>query len=177
MLILRTGRGLPSLFGRLSTMTSQTCQQVVFRLGRLSMAALTAIMLAGCDPSPSTTPDPASDNAPIESTTAEPRRGYEIPIPMMEYWEGTQVPKYTYEMRFDADGKLHRNGWAQAFYSSGNLEREGSYKFNPTAAQSDRVGLWTYYDPDGSVNRTEDRAGEPIWTAADQLVSAPGTAP
>jgi hypothetical protein len=158
-------------------MSSLPCEILLRCSGHFCIAAVTAILLVACDdPSPNT-PLPGSNESQIGSTTVELRRGYEIPIAMVEHWEGTRVQKYTYEMRFDADGKLHRNGWAQAFYSSGNLEREGSYRFNPVEVQSDRVGLWTYYKPDGSVDRTEERAGDPIWTAADQRLPPPGTAP
>ncbi|RPG16440.1 MAG: hypothetical protein CBB69_008400 [Phycisphaera sp. TMED9] len=140
------------------------------------LAILVALLLVACD---DPTPTPVSNATPptTEPVATELRRGYEIPIPMVENWEGTQIRKYTYEMRFDADGKLHRNGWSQAFYSSGELEREGSYRFDPVESRSDRVGLWTYYDPDGSINRTEDRGGESLWTAPDQRASPPGTAP
>lgn len=73
---------------------------------------------------------------------------------MKEYWDGTKIPKFVYEMRRGADGKWDRNGRAQAYYSSGKLEREGRYK------DGKRVGLWTYYDPEGKVLRTEQRGGE-----------------
>ncbi|MDG2022367.1 MAG: hypothetical protein P8J59_10505 [Phycisphaerales bacterium] len=140
------------------------------------LAVLVALLLVACDDS---TPAPVSSATPPtnEPAAAELRRGYEIPISMVENWEGTQIRKYTYEMRFDADGKLHRNGWSQAFFSSGELEREGSYRFDPVESRSDRVGLWTYYAPDGSISRTEDRGGEPLWTAPDQRLPPPGTAP
>jgi hypothetical protein len=154
-----------------------SCKQLVRCAKKTCIAALTTIIIVGCDDSPTTTPVPAPNDPRIESTTVEPRRGYEVPIPMLEYWEGTRVRKYTYEMRFDPDGKLHRNGWSQAFYSSGNLEREGSYRFNPAESRSDRVGLWTYYEPDGSVSRTEDRGGDSIWIKADQRTAPPGTGP
>lgn len=73
----------------------------------------------------------------------------------VEYWEGTKTPKFKYEMRKSANGRWARNGYSQAFYASGVLEREGQYKDNQ------RVGKWKYYKDDGSFLREEDRgAGE-----------------
>jgi hypothetical protein len=69
----------------------------------------------------------------------------------VEYWEGTKTPKYKYEMRKGADGRWARNGFAQAFYQNGVVEREGHYRNNK------RVGIWTYFKPDGTILRTEDR--------------------
>jgi hypothetical protein len=67
-----------------------------------------------------------------------------------ELWPNGKV-KYTYEMRKGANGKWARNGTGRAYYESGTLEREGLYKDNV------RVGKWTYYAPDGSVLRVEER--------------------
>ncbi|MBI1303379.1 MAG: hypothetical protein GC172_06290 [Phycisphaera sp.] len=67
-----------------------------------------------------------------------------------ELWPNGKV-KYTYEMRKGADGKWARNGTGRAYYESGPLEREGLYRNNV------RVGKWTYYAPDGSVLRVEER--------------------
>jgi hypothetical protein len=67
-----------------------------------------------------------------------------------ELWPNGKV-KYTYEMRKGANGKWARNGTGRAYYESGPLEREGLYKDNV------RVGKWTYYAPDGSVLRVEER--------------------
>ncbi len=112
----------------------------------------------------------------VETTTAsEPRRGYEIPIPMQEFWEGTKTPKYAYEMRFDTDGKLHRNGWGRAYYANGAIEREGAYRYDHEREMSERMGTWTYYESDGSVKRVEERGGVPVWTGPDQRTPPPGT--
>ena len=143
-----------------------------------------ALLLVACERGPAAT-KPAVD--PIDtSTTAsapEARRGYEIPIPQLEFWAGTQVPKFRYEMRFDpaeepgGSPRLHRNGWASAYYGSGVMEREGAYRYDAALGRSERVGVWTYYTQDGKVERTEDRGGEVIWTAPDQLIAPPGTTP
>lgn len=74
---------------------------------------------------------------------------------MKEYWEGTRILKFSYEMRRGADGRWDRNGMSQAYYASGKLEREGLYK------DGKRVGMWTYYDEQGKVTRTENRGGAP----------------
>jgi hypothetical protein len=74
--------------------------------------------------------------------------------PSIEYWPNTKVPKYKYEMRKDpADGKWKRNGYSQAFYASGVMEREGHYRNN------ERIGTWKYYDTAGKLIRTEERGG------------------
>ncbi len=97
---------------------------------------------------------PASP-APAASTETAAKDTQKDEVKMMkEYWDGTKIPKFVYEMRRGADGKWDRNGRAQAYYSSGKLEREGRYK------DGKRVGLWTYYDPEGKVLRTEQRGGE-----------------
>lgn len=74
---------------------------------------------------------------------------------MKEYWEGTRILKFSYEMRRGAEGRWDRNGMSQAYYASGKLEREGLYK------DGKRVGMWTYYDEQGKVTRTENRGGAP----------------
>jgi hypothetical protein len=74
---------------------------------------------------------------------------------MKEYWEGTRILKFSYEMRRGADGRWDRNGMSQAYYAGGKLEREGLYK------DGKRVGMWTYYDEQGKVTRTENRGGAP----------------
>lgn len=133
-------------------------------------------------------PEPAATTTTTDATPASPadtgRRGYEIPIQQMEFWDPQKtILKYTYEMRFDQPGpgesgpRLHRNGWARAYYGSGRLEREGAYRWNPEKKQSERVGSWTYYETDGSTSRVEDRGGEPIWTGPDQRIAPPGTPP
>lgn len=135
-------------------------------------------MEAGSE-TPSGTPTTAAPSSKEAVSTA--RRGYEIPIPQIEYWAGTRTLKYSYEMRFDPplqpDGppRLHRNGWARAYYASGQLEREGAYRYVPDRDQSERVGIWTYYRADGEVDRTEDRGGEAIWTGPDQRITPPNT--
>ncbi|MEC8733965.1 MAG: hypothetical protein VXX86_03240 [Planctomycetota bacterium] len=145
----------------------------------LSLASLGCELEApdAASPAPDT---PSADAA--GTTVAEERRGYEIPIPQVEYWDDARtILKFTYEMRFDPPGpgekgpRLHRNGWARAYYGSGALEREGSYRYVPELGRSERVGVWTYYEPDGSVSRREDRGGDPIWTRADQRTAPPGT--
>lgn len=111
---------------------------------------------------------PASEKSAVTETKAL-RKGYEIPIPMIEYWEGTNILKFKYEMRYGVDGKVARNGWASAYYGNGNREREGAYIDN------ERAGTWTYYTIDGGVSRTEEREGNPVWTGPDQHKAAPGT--
>ena len=84
-------------------------------------------------------------------------------------------------MRFDPSAipggspRLHRNGWARAYYASGTIEREGSYRYIADRGRSERVGTWTYYDQDGGVLRVEDRGGPVVWTAPDQRQPPPGT--
>lgn len=161
------------------------------RRGRTRRHALLLLSLGlaplGCEleaPSPDEA-SPAMDAPSADvagATIAEERRGYEIPIPQVEYWDDARtILKFTYEMRFDPPGpgekgpRLHRNGWARAYYGSGALEREGSYRYVPELGRSERVGVWTYYEPDGSISRREDRGGDPIWTRADQRTPPPGT--
>jgi ribonuclease E len=93
--------------------------------------------------------------------------------PSVEYWAGTKVPKYKYEMRKDpADGKWKRNGYSQAFYENGVMEREGVYKNN------NRVGTWKYYDGEGKLIRTEDRgSGPPAPTTPPATPPKPTTPP
>lgn len=132
-----------------------------------------------CDDSPSVAPAPPTTN--VVADDAAPRRGYEIAIPSVEYWEDSTTPKYSYEMRFDppaspgAPPKLHRNGWARAYYRDGTLEREGAYRYNATSSQSERVGTWTYYTQSGDVLRVEERGGPVVWTTSDQIIAVPGT--
>jgi hypothetical protein len=127
-------------------------------IGLICLLALSGA--CGCEPEnpqPSVPdPAPAVTDADITSTP-EPsgRRGYEIPIPQLEFWaEDPSSPKYRYEMRF---------------------EREGAYRFIAEKNRSERVGRWTYYNSDGSIDRVEDRGGEVIWTAPDQAIPPPGT--
>jgi hypothetical protein len=75
---------------------------------------------------------------------------------MKDYWPGTNIIKFRYELRKDANGKWARNGLGQAYYDHGVLEREGQYK------DGVRVGVWKYYDQEGKLLRTEDRgSGKP----------------
>ena len=106
-----------------------------------------------------------------QSTNPEPRKGYEIPIPSREYWGNTNTLKFEYEMRYDVDGKLKRNGWSRAYFGNGQLEREGSYTNN------ERVGIWNFFDREGNPGRTEDRKGIVIWTGPGQDAIIPGTEP
>ena len=134
----------------------------------LALMALPLVLAIGCGkedrPSGSDTAEPAPQAEAIPG-----RKGYEIPIPVREYWKETGNLKFEYEYRYNADGSFARNGWSRAYYGSGPLEREGSYLNN------ERIGLWTYYEPDGTVSRTEDRGGVAIWTAPDQSTPPPGT--
>lgn len=147
------------------------------------------LVLVACEqePGPKAPVEPGNTDAARATTStattpsAEGRRGYEIPIPQLEFWAGTQVPKYRYEMRFDPPEKpggnprLHRNGWASAYYGSGVMEREGAYRYDAALGRSERVGIWTYYTQTGEVDRTEDRGGEVIWTGPGQAIAPPGT--
>ena len=137
------------------------------------LGALTLTLAAGCggDATTASAPSPTEPTKPA----TELRRGYETPIPMNEFWDGTRTLKYTYEMRFDTDGKLHRNGWGRAYYANGVIEREGTYRYDPQREMSERMGTWTYYEADGSVKRVEERGGVPIWTGPDQTTAPPGT--
>jgi hypothetical protein len=158
---------------------------------------LTTSILGGCE-QPAAEPDaptagttsnatePATQPAtttPSDAPASTNRRGYEIPIPQLEYWAGTETLKYSYEMRFDPPDeeggrpRLHRNGWARAFYLTGELEREGVYRYVAANGRSERVGRWTYYTPEGTVDRTEERGGEVIWTGPDQLIAPPEAKP
>ena len=152
------------------------------------LIALTATIAGGCDQTSATSSDGDGDasTATTSTTTSTAdapavtgRRGYEIPIPQLEYWAGTETLKYSYEMRFyppEKEGcgpRLHRNGWARAYYPSGGLEREGAYRYVAANGRAERVGRWTYYTPEGTVDRTEDRGGEVIWTGPDQLIAPP----
>lgn len=132
-----------------------------------------------CEDSPSATTAPPTTDVVAEG--AAPRRGYEIAIPSLEYWEDSTTPKYYYEMRFDppaspdAQPRLHRNGWARAYYRDGTLEREGAYRYDATSNRSERVGTWTYYTQSGDVLRVEERGGPVVWTSSGQTIPVPGT--
>jgi hypothetical protein len=148
----------------------------IVRFKRLAFGALVLTVASGCGDTATTSPAPPS--TPPEATktaSTELRRGYEIPIPMNEFWDGTKTLKYTYEMRFDTDGKIHRNGWGRAYYANGVIEREGAYRYDHDLEMSERMGTWTYYEADGSVKRVEERGGTPIWTGPNQQTPPPGT--
>ncbi len=175
------------------------CEANVQPIRRRSFAAGGLLMIAtaltvGCEPASNGSDAEGTGTSPVVGTndtgdasgpTDAPsgRRGYEIPIPQLEYWADTQVLKYSYEMRFDPPDeeggrpRLHRNGWARAYYLTGGLEREGAYRYIAANGRSERVGRWTYYTPEGAVDRVEERGGEVIWTAPDQLIAPPGTSP
>lgn len=115
------------------------------------------------EPEPEPAPDPAPEPAPTPEAAPPTPPPTEPSKPAaeagavdevkhwVEYWDGTKTPKFKYEMRKRANGRWARNGASQAFYQTGVLEREGQYKDNK------RVGIWTYYKPDGTLLRTEDR--------------------
>ena len=131
----------------------------------LTFTLSTTLAVTGCgeqENSPAASTGPA---APVQ------RNGYEIPIPSREYWDTTNVLKFEYEMRYDVDGRLKRNGWSRAYFSSGQLEREGSY------TNDERVGIWNFYDREGNPSRKEDRKGIVIWTGPGQDAVIPGTEP
>lgn len=146
------------------------------RSTRRLLGTLALVIASGCGDAGTTTTDPGPPSTdPTPSPAAELRRGYEIPIPMNEFWDGTKTLKYSYEMRFDTDGKLHRNGWGRAYYANGALEREGAYRYDHEREMSERMGTWTYYEADGRVKRIEERGGVPIWDGPDQTTPPPGT--
>jgi hypothetical protein len=104
------------------------------------LAALAMALFAGCGerpPTPAPAPPPA---APADDVKI-----------MTEYWEGTNQIKFRYELRKGTNGRYARNGFSQAFYLSGVVEREGHYRDN------ERIGVWKYFDTEGKLLRTEDR--------------------
>ena len=107
-----------------------------------SPTASTALSAAGTSPNaPAVTADAAATDAASKG---------DVKI-MKEYWEGTKNLKFWNEMRRDENGRWDRNGIGRAYYAGGKLEREGMYR------NGKRVGVWTYYDIDGKVLRTENR--------------------
>lgn len=108
-------------------------------------ASLALACLAGCGERP---PGPAAPPAPAPAPAAAPADDVRV---MTDFWDGTDKIKFRYEMRRGADGKYARNGFSQAFYMSGIVEREGHYRDN------ERVGVWKYFDTEGKLLRTEDR--------------------
>ena len=128
---------------------------------------ISTVVLISCGDSKSGD-SPPSDV--VDSSTAESmREGYETPFPMREYWDSTGKLKFEYEMRFGPNGKVARNGWSSAYFANGAMERQGAY------LQNERIGTWTYYVNDGSIDRIEDRGGLPIWTGPNQAIPTPGT--
>ncbi len=92
---------------------------------------------------PPVTPAPVDPPKPADPKADAPKDEMK---PFVEYWPGTQTPKFRYEYRKDpADNKWKRNGAASAYYATGILEREGVYKNNS------RVGMWKYYDVEGNL--------------------------
>lgn len=167
-------------------------------LSLVAAASLTASLAA--DPPKPETPKPESPKAPTPPappTPAPPAPKPESPKPespkpdapkpeapkdemkpSVEYWPNSKQPKYKYEMRKDpADGKWKRNGYSQAFYENGVMEREGYYRNN------ERYGLWKYYDGAGKLLRTEDRgepkpsAPKPTTPTAPKPTTPPATPP
>ncbi|MFM1823709.1 MAG: hypothetical protein RI967_1975 [Planctomycetota bacterium] len=124
--------------------------------GSLAPLAL-ALFVAGCDrPASSPTPPPPPPTEPAEATPADaasaqaPAKKSDVKI-SKEYWTETGKLKYFYELRKDANGKWKRNGIGRAYFSSGEMEREGTYR------DGVRVGTWTYFKTDGTVDRVEER--------------------
>lgn len=123
----------------------------------LIVPAIAFSVLAACDRPPSSAPQAAADvKPPAAAPTAAAPAASSAPAddvrPMKEFWPNGQL-KFFNEMRRGADGKWGKNGIGRAYYQNGTLEREGSYR------DGVRVGVWTYYNPDGSLNRTENRGG------------------
>lgn len=114
---------------------------------RLLAASLAVTLLAGCG---DRSPAPAAPPAPAPAPPAAAAPADDVRI-MTDFWEGTDKIKFRYEMRRGPDGKYARNGFSQAFYMSGVVEREGNYLNNQ------RVGIWKHYDTEGKLLRTEDR--------------------
>lgn len=167
MVKLPNGRPWPIIVPRRYASAVNTPNQTPRVLVLLALPLLLAI---GCNKEDSSSGNTTAEPAP-QAEAAPGRKGYETPIPIREYWKETGNLKFEYEYRYNADGSFARNGWSRAYYGSGPLEREGSYLNN------ERIGLWTYYEPDGNVSRTEDRGGVAIWTGPDQSTPPPGTEP
>ncbi len=103
---------------------------------------------AAASPAAGTSPNAPAVTADAAATDAASKGDVKI---MKEYWEGTKNLKFWNEMRRDENGRWDRNGIGRAYYAGGKLEREGMYR------NGKRVGVWTYYDVDGKVLRTENR--------------------
>jgi hypothetical protein len=102
---------------------------------------------ASAPSAPSATSASSASSATSETTTSSTA---DVKI-MKQFWEGTKNLKFWNEMRRDENGRWDRNGIGRAYYAGGMLEREGMYR------NGKRVGVWTYYDVDGKVLRTENR--------------------
>lgn len=116
-----------------------------------SAVAALGFAALGCDggkAAPSPAPA-AADASQAPAAAAKPADEMKI---MKENWPNGK-PKYWNEMRRNAAGKWDKNGLGRAYYDSGVLEREGMYK------DGVRVGTWKYFNPDGSLLRTEERGG------------------
>lgn len=119
-------------------------------------AVVAIVLLVGCGERSEPSAPPPSPPPP-----AAPADDVRI---MTEFWEGTNQIKFRYEMRKGESGRYARNGFSQAFYPSGVVEREGHYREN------ERVGVWKYFDGEGKLLRTEDR---PDGNAPRAPVTAP----
>ena len=125
-----------------------------------SAVLATALSLAACDkpaPAPAPTPTPADPSAAgrpkdaVKDAAKDPAKD-EVKI-SKENWPNGKL-KYFYEMRRGADGKWNRNGIGRAYYDTGELEREGTYK------DGTRVGQWKYFNPDGTLKSVEERGAD-----------------
>jgi hypothetical protein len=125
------------------------CRPHPFRANPSLLALVAALGLAACDRPPATAPagDPAQADAPKPDAKKDDVKMSK------ELWPNGKL-KYTYEMRRGASGKWDRNGIGRAYYDTGELEREGTYK------DGVRVGQWKYFKPDGTIERIEERGAD-----------------
>lgn len=118
--------------------------------------AILCALASGCDrgpaaPSASSAPTGAAAPAASAQSAATPADEVKVEVKIMkENWPSGK-PKYWNELRRNAAGKWDKNGIGRAYYDTGALEREGLYK------DGVRVGTWKYFNPDGSLLRTEER--------------------
>jgi hypothetical protein len=129
---------------------------VIVRMSALAAASSLAIVLCGCEPP---APAPSSATTAPSDAAAAPAAAAAAPADdvkiMKEYWPSGGV-KFFNEMRRGAAGKWDKNGIGRAYYETGTLEREGMYR------DGTRIGRWTYFNPDGTVQRVEERGdGKP----------------
>ena len=116
-----------------------------------SAVLATALALAACDkPAPAPSPAPAPGTPATPAAPTPPKDDVKL---SKENWPNGKL-KYFYEMRRGADGKWNRNGIGRAYYDTGELEREGTYK------DGTRVGQWKYFNPDGSLKSVEERGAD-----------------